>query len=828
MVDFNSKYTGDEVESMLDVIESKQDVIEDLDTIREGASRGATALQSIPEKYVTETELESRGFATTTDLSGKVDKQTGKGLSTEDFTTYLKNKLEELSNYDDRNLTAAVNTLRQEFDTLLNGDTSTAIETFNEIIAFLDGVSESDNLASIIASIEQQIANKQDKIADLENINEKLELINRVIDEEGYLYSNGEKVDMRFTRSLLPVGTSIPANANLNTIEYVKIGKYYCSLNADAETITNCPVKVAFSMEVFNPLGTNVDDETTKAYTYRMRVLTQYNSGQQYLQFCRTGATPGVWTYDSWYVTVRSKSTLNSNKKGSSSALGSATQGVYLDSTGTLAKMTYTLAKSVPSNAVFTDTNTKVTAVGNHYSPEEDESKALNAPDGEVVVGLKRDAAGHIVGISTAVADLNADVYIADFTMVDIEMAIENATENVGNNFSVDADGTKLWDAIGAHKQIVIPYSNYADVGGYYIVTSAYHDGVGHINLSIFTGYHTLNLRINKDYLLTNNKLNFNADSSVEQSIDWWFSYMTNEELFISTNPDSDSIVKRNSNGGIEATTIDANFFRDTQGITWTTPTSSSETQADADYVFQEQLKSGQNIKTVNNQSLLGSGNINIEGGNAVYITPFSVDDLFTGIDFALANPDRYYHLDASIDLIHAVREDKIILIPYRQDPGYISAIRATNDGEAIYLTIARETTLIELELDNEYLYNDEIYLTADKIFIEKISYFAEPDTIVKRSDSGGVNATAWHDDTGTTWVTPTSSQDTKEGADYILQEYIPDLDDIRDGASKGATALQSEDADSELSEPESNYYTKSEVNDLLAQAITTTLNTAV
>ena len=52
MVDFNSKYTGDEVESMLDVIESKQDVIEDLDTIREGASRGATALQSIPEEYV--------------------------------------------------------------------------------------------------------------------------------------------------------------------------------------------------------------------------------------------------------------------------------------------------------------------------------------------------------------------------------------------------------------------------------------------------------------------------------------------------------------------------------------------------------------------------------------------------------------------------------------------------------------------------------------------------------------------------------------------------------------------------------------------------------
>ena len=37
-------------------------------------------------------------------LSGKVDKVEGKGLSTEDFTTLLKQKLEELQNYDDRDI----------------------------------------------------------------------------------------------------------------------------------------------------------------------------------------------------------------------------------------------------------------------------------------------------------------------------------------------------------------------------------------------------------------------------------------------------------------------------------------------------------------------------------------------------------------------------------------------------------------------------------------------------------------------------------------------------------------------------------------------------
>ena len=92
-------------------------------------------------------------------LSNKVDKENGKGLSTEDFTTALKNKLQSLSNYDDTSITEAVNSLRTDFDTLVSGDTSTAIKTFNEIIAFLEGVEDTESLSGIIASIEQQIAN---------------------------------------------------------------------------------------------------------------------------------------------------------------------------------------------------------------------------------------------------------------------------------------------------------------------------------------------------------------------------------------------------------------------------------------------------------------------------------------------------------------------------------------------------------------------------------------------------------------------------------------------------------------------------------------------
>lgn len=96
-------------------------------------------------------------------VGGKVDKVDGKQLSTEDFTTALKNKLNGLSNYDDTEISQAVEKLRSDFDTLVNGDTTTAIKSFNEIISFLDGIEDSESLDGIIASIEQQIAAKYAK-----------------------------------------------------------------------------------------------------------------------------------------------------------------------------------------------------------------------------------------------------------------------------------------------------------------------------------------------------------------------------------------------------------------------------------------------------------------------------------------------------------------------------------------------------------------------------------------------------------------------------------------------------------------------------------------
>ena len=61
-------------------------------------------LTSIPSEYITEGELNAKGYLTEhQDISGKVDKINGKGLSTNDYTTEEKNKLsgieENANNY---------------------------------------------------------------------------------------------------------------------------------------------------------------------------------------------------------------------------------------------------------------------------------------------------------------------------------------------------------------------------------------------------------------------------------------------------------------------------------------------------------------------------------------------------------------------------------------------------------------------------------------------------------------------------------------------------------------------------------------------------------
>lgn len=70
-------------------LSKKQDSIADIDAIRVNASKGATALQSIPEDYVTEAELANKRYATVAQLSDKQDEITDLPTIRRNITTAL-------------------------------------------------------------------------------------------------------------------------------------------------------------------------------------------------------------------------------------------------------------------------------------------------------------------------------------------------------------------------------------------------------------------------------------------------------------------------------------------------------------------------------------------------------------------------------------------------------------------------------------------------------------------------------------------------------------------------------------------------------------------
>lgn len=94
-------------------------------------------------------------------LNNKVDKVSGKQLTTEDFTTALKTKLEGLNNYDDTALASALNTLSKRVDNIateLTEDFATKeeLQTSNETLTN-DVIDDEEVLAHAINDLKSMI-----------------------------------------------------------------------------------------------------------------------------------------------------------------------------------------------------------------------------------------------------------------------------------------------------------------------------------------------------------------------------------------------------------------------------------------------------------------------------------------------------------------------------------------------------------------------------------------------------------------------------------------------------------------------------------------------
>ena len=110
-------------------------------------------------------------------------------------------------------------------------------------------------------------------------------------------------IDREFFRMLPKGGTYIPANADLNTIEYTKVGSYYNPNVKESSTIKNIPPIVAehaFIMYVISPLSGTYDNENTSQWVYRLRIFINFTGRYIFIQKVSSGSTVGNFTYGPW------------------------------------------------------------------------------------------------------------------------------------------------------------------------------------------------------------------------------------------------------------------------------------------------------------------------------------------------------------------------------------------------------------------------------------------------------------------------------------------------------------------------------------------------
>lgn len=100
-----------------------------------------------------------------------------------------------------------------------------------------------------------------------------------------------------------PVPVMIQNGVNLNSFSFASPGVYYCRTTATAQTLTNCPTRIAFRMEVtsFGRNGDqNVSYDSLWQYLYR-RIIDIF--GNEWVQVVSSGGTAGSWTFSKWAMT---------------------------------------------------------------------------------------------------------------------------------------------------------------------------------------------------------------------------------------------------------------------------------------------------------------------------------------------------------------------------------------------------------------------------------------------------------------------------------------------------------------------------------------------